>query len=115
MKIGIRHWNSGPGETRRYNRCSSLRLRVRVVVGMGALLVCIRGPLCFGSPSPRPADCVEEVSTAKTDVPFELYNDNLIIVKATIGSSTRGRARVLSARKWPTDLKYAERQRRCKR
>jgi predicted aspartyl protease len=86
VKIGIRHWNSGPSETRRYNRCSSLRLRVRVVVGMVALLVCIRGPLCFGSPSPRSADCVEEVSTAKTEVPFELYNDNLIIVRATIGA-----------------------------
>ena len=54
---------------------------------MVALLVCIRGPLCLGSPSPRPADRVEEVSTAKTDVPFELYNDNLIIVKATIGAT----------------------------
>jgi predicted aspartyl protease len=86
MTTGIRHWNSGFGETRRYKRCSSLRLRVRVVVGMVALLVFVRGPLCLGSPSPRPADRVEEVSTAQTEVPFELYNDNLIIVKATIGT-----------------------------
>jgi predicted aspartyl protease len=77
MKIGIRHWNSGAGETRTYNRCSSLQLTV--AVGMVALLVCIRGPLCFGLSSP------ELLSTAKTEVPFELYNDNLIIVRATIG------------------------------
>ena len=41
MKIGIRLWNSGAGETRTYNRCSSLQLTV--AVGMVALLVCIRG------------------------------------------------------------------------
>jgi gag-polyprotein putative aspartyl protease len=77
VKIGIRHWNSGAGETRRYNRCSSLQLSV--AVGMVALLFCIRGPLCFGSPSPG-------LATANTEVPFELYNDNLIIVRATIAA-----------------------------
>jgi predicted aspartyl protease len=42
--------------------------------------------LCLGSPSPRHCDHVEEQSAAKAEVPFELSNHNLIIVKATIGA-----------------------------
>jgi hypothetical protein len=84
MIIGIRHRHSRSCETHRYKRCSWIRLRVWVLVGMVALLVGFPRSLCFGSPSPRPIDPVAD--QAKVEVPFELYNENLIIVKATIGA-----------------------------
>jgi predicted aspartyl protease len=86
MTIGSRHWHSRPGETRRYKRCSWLRLRLGVLVGVVALLVGFPRSLCFGSPSPGPIDRVEDQPAAQTEVSFELYNENLIIVKATIGT-----------------------------
>ena len=83
--IGIRHRHSPPGETHPHKWGSWLRLSLGGVVCLVAFLVSIPGSLCFGSPSPRHTDRLEEQSTAKAEVPFKLYNDNLIIVKATIG------------------------------
>ena len=84
MKTRISGQHSQSYETHQRKPWSWLRLRLGVVVGLIAL-VSFPGSLCLGTPSPRPTERVEEQSTAKTEVPFELYNDNLIIVKATIG------------------------------
>ena len=48
-------------------------------------VVAFSGPLCVGSSSPRDTDSVEEQETLTSEVTFELYNDNLIVVKATVG------------------------------
>ena len=73
-------WNGAPPRRKR-----SFWLRLSLgVVGLVAL-VSFPGSLCLGSPSPRDTGDIEDRSTAKAEVPFELYNDNLIIVKATIG------------------------------
>jgi predicted aspartyl protease len=85
MRIWIKERHSRPGETRQRNPWSSLRLTFGVVVGLIAMGSFTASFLCFASPSPRHTDPLEEQSTAKAEVPFELYNDNLIIVKATIG------------------------------
>jgi hypothetical protein len=51
-----------------------------------ALLASFPGFLCVASSSPRPKEANEDQSAAKAEIPFQLYNDNLIIVKATIGA-----------------------------
>jgi predicted aspartyl protease len=56
-----------------------------MLVGQVALLMSGTGVLCVASSSPIPIEGGEDESTAKAEVPFQLYNDNLIIVKATIG------------------------------
>ena len=84
METRIRDRHSGPGESAQRERRSWFRLSLGVVVGLAAL-ASFPGSLCFGSPSPRHEGGVEDRSTAKAEVPFELYNDNLIVVKATIG------------------------------
>src|SRR5215510_836950 len=43
------------------------------------------GSLCGGSLSPGYTDSVKEQNLPTFEVPFELYNANLIIVKATLG------------------------------
>jgi predicted aspartyl protease len=63
-----------------------LRLRLGMLVGQFALLVSFPGFLCVASSSPIPREGGEGESEAKAEVPFQLYNDNLIIVKATIGT-----------------------------
>jgi len=56
-----------------------------MLVGQVALLVSFPGFLCVASSSPRPREGAEDQSAAKAEIPFQLYNGNLIIVKATIG------------------------------
>ena len=73
-QLGLAKWRSG------------LRPRIKVLVGLIGLMATLPGAWCFGSPSPRPAEDVEHRSTAKVEVPFQLFNDNLVIVKATIGT-----------------------------
>ena len=85
MEAKIRDQHSGPRETERRERRSWFRLSLGVRVGLVALLVSFPGSLGFALPSPRHEDGVEDQSTAKAEIPFELYSDNLIIVKATIG------------------------------
>jgi hypothetical protein len=63
-----------------------LRLRLGMLVGQVALLLSFPGFLCVASSSPIPRQGDEAQSAAKAEVPFQLYNDNLIIVKATIGT-----------------------------
>lgn len=68
-------------ETRtRYRRFWG-QLSIAVVVSVFAF----SGPLCVGSPSPKHTDNVQEQDALTSEVPFRLYNDNLIIVKATVG------------------------------
>jgi hypothetical protein len=55
-------------------------------VGQIALLVSFPGFLCVASSSPRPREGTEDRSATKAEIPFQLYNGNLIIVKATIGT-----------------------------
>jgi len=57
-----------------------------MLVGQVALLVSFPGFLCVASSSPRPKEGAEDQSAAKAEIPFQLYNDNLVIVKATIGT-----------------------------
>ena len=54
------------------------------VMGLIVFLGSFLGSLCLASPR-QVIKSVEKQSLAKTEIPFELYNDNLIIVKATIG------------------------------
>ena len=63
-----------------------LCLRLGMLVGQIALLVSFPGFLCVASSSPRPREGAEDQSAAKAEIPFQLYNGNLIIVKATIGT-----------------------------
>jgi Aspartyl protease len=60
--------------------------RLGMLVGQIALLVSFADFLCVASSSPRPRQSAEDQSAAKAEIPFQNYNDNLIIVKATIGS-----------------------------
>ena len=62
-------------------------LRLGMLVGQVALLVSFPGLLCVASSSPIPGESGEDECAAKAEVPFRLYNDNLIIVKATIGTA----------------------------
>jgi Aspartyl protease len=57
-----------------------------MLVGPVALLVSFHDSLCLASSSSRPKERAEDQSAAKAEIPFQLYNDNLIIVKATIGT-----------------------------
>jgi predicted aspartyl protease len=57
-----------------------------MVVGQIALLVSFPGFLCVASSSPRPRESAEDQSASKAEISFQLYNGNLIIVKATIGT-----------------------------
>ena len=57
-----------------------------MLVGQVALLLSFPGLLCVASSPPIPREDGEDESVAKAEVPFQLYNDNLIIVKATIGT-----------------------------
>jgi predicted aspartyl protease len=57
-----------------------------MLVGQIAVLVCFPGLLCVASSSPRPRESTEDQSAAKAETSFQLYNGNLIIVKATIGT-----------------------------
>ena len=54
-------------------------------MGLIALMATLPGLLCFGSPLPIPGDGVEHRSPAK-EIPFQLFNDNLVIVRATVGT-----------------------------
>jgi predicted aspartyl protease len=50
-----------------------------------ALVVSFPGFSSLGSPSSRPTG-IEKPAASKSEIPFELLNDHLIIVKGTIGS-----------------------------
>ena len=63
-----------------------LCLRLGMLLGQVALLVGFPGFLCVASSSPRPREGAEDQSAAKAEIRFQLYNGNLIIVKATIGT-----------------------------
>jgi predicted aspartyl protease len=62
-----------------------IRQRLGMLVGQVALLVSVPGLLSVASSSPIPREDGEDESAAKTEVPFQLCNDKLMIVKATIG------------------------------
>ena len=68
-------------ETRTRYRWFCGQLGLVVAVGV----VAFPGPLCVGSPLSRHTGSVEEQDALTSEVPFRLYNDNLIIVKATVG------------------------------
>ena len=74
----MKNWSKGrhlrPGDAHRRKRWSWFRLSLGGAVDLVAVLMSLPVSLCFGSSSPR-----------HTEVPFQLYNDNLIIVKAIVG------------------------------
>jgi hypothetical protein len=86
METTIRQPRSDLGQIEPAERRSGLRPRIKVVVGLIWLLATMPGSLCFGSPPPKLPDGVEHRSTAIVEVPFRLYNDNLVVIKATIGT-----------------------------
>ena len=63
-----------------------LCFRLGMLMGQVAFVVSFPGFLCLASSSPRPREGGEEQSAAKAKIPFQLYNGNLIIVKAIIGT-----------------------------
>src|SRR5438045_908551 len=63
-----------------------LCLRLGMLVGQIAVLVSFPGFLCVASSSPRPRESAEGQPLARPEIPFQLYNGNLFIVKATIGA-----------------------------
>ena len=83
MKMWMKGHHSGFGE----NHSPKLWFGSRWGVGFAGALIVVLGScpdsLCL--PAPLPQRDFEEQSAAKTEIPFELHNDNLIIVKATIG------------------------------
>lgn len=60
--------------------------RLVMLVGQIALLVSFPGFLSIASSSPRPRESAEDRSVGKAEIAFQLYNGNLIVVKATIGA-----------------------------
>src|SRR3954470_18220575 len=85
MKIRIKDRYSRPVKNQRRKWWFWLGPRPAMLVGLVTLLLSFPVSLCLGSPSPRHSDHVEEQSTGTAEIPFELSNHNLIIVKATIG------------------------------
>jgi predicted aspartyl protease len=49
------------------------------------VLVGVVGTLCFGPSLAAQADPTEPQSAANVEIPFELYNGNVVVTKATIG------------------------------
>lgn len=84
METTLKERNSELDQIGRTEWRSGLRPRTKIVVGLIVLMATLPGVFCFGSPSPKPADGVEHRSPAE-EVPFQLFNDNLVIVRATVG------------------------------
>jgi len=84
METTLKERNSELDQIGRTEWRSGLRPRTKIVVGLIVLMATLPGVFCFGSPSPKPADGVEHHSPAE-EVPFQLFNDNLVIVRATVG------------------------------
>jgi Aspartyl protease len=80
MKIGARQLDSQRAEARRHKLSSWSGLSRGSGLRTAALLIAFTST-CSGSSAAR-----DRESTNGTEVPFELYNGNLIIVKATIGT-----------------------------
>jgi predicted aspartyl protease len=82
MTIGTRHRHSRPGETRRRTVSSWFGLSRGSGLRTAALLIAFTST-CSGSSAARD---IGSAKGQKTEIPFVLYNGNLIIVKATVGS-----------------------------
>jgi predicted aspartyl protease len=82
MKIRIERRHSPFGETHRRKYSTWFWLNRGIVLSTVALLISSVAP-CWGLLSARDTESAKE--RAEAEVPFELYNGNLIIVKATIG------------------------------
>jgi predicted aspartyl protease len=83
VKTWMKGQHSGLGRSHRSKHWFGSRLSAGVT-GLAVFLGSCLGSLCLASPLPSHKD-IEKQALAKTEIPFELYNDNLIIVKATIG------------------------------
>jgi hypothetical protein len=82
MTIGSRRRHSRPGETRRRRFSSWFGLSRGSGLRTAALLIAYAST-CSGSFAARD---IGSAKGQKTEIPFDLYNGNLIIVKATVGS-----------------------------
>ena len=82
MTIGTRHRHSRPGETRRRKLSSWFGLSRGSGLRTAALLIAFTST-CSGSSA---AGDLGSAKGQKTEIPFQLYNGNLFIVKATIGT-----------------------------
>lgn len=75
-----------PSPPRRVGRSQFSRTVPGILASLIALLIGLSGSLCTGESSPGLAARVEKQSAGQAEIPFELYNDNLILVKGNIGS-----------------------------
>jgi hypothetical protein len=82
MTIGSRRRHSRPGETRRRRFSSWFGLSRGSGLRTAALLIAFAST-CSGSFAARD---IGSAKGQKTEIPFDLYNGNLIIVKATVGT-----------------------------
>jgi hypothetical protein len=85
--VGDRHSNLSQREGGDWR--FQLWSRIKAFVGLIGLMATLPGVLCFGSPSPRPAEGVERRSVAHAEIPFQFLNDNLVIVKVTVGAAKK--------------------------
>lgn len=85
--VGERHSDPSQLEVGKWR--SQLRSRIKVFAGLIELVATLPGAWCLGLPSPRPAEGVAHQSTAQVEVPFQFLNDNLVIVKVTVGAVER--------------------------
>jgi predicted aspartyl protease len=75
--------NSEASLAREVRARTTLQLRVRIVTSLLALLTSV--PSCHALPSPGETDHIEEQAKTNPEIPFRLCNDNLIVVKGSIG------------------------------
>ncbi len=80
ISIGGQHWAFGETHWGKSSRCSGLIRRSGL--STTALLVVAAAMACSGSSA---AQSIGSAKGQKTEMPFGLYNGNLIVVKATVG------------------------------
>ena len=81
MTVGTKQRHSQPGETRR-DKYSCIGLS-RGSRSSAAALLMVFAITCSGSSEARD---IGSTKGQKTEIPFDLYNGNLIVVKATVGT-----------------------------
>jgi hypothetical protein len=85
METTVREPHSNLSQLVRDKWRDQLQVRVKIV-GLIGVMATSPGMLCFAAPSSRAAEEIEHRSTAQIEVPFQFLNDNLVIVKVTLGA-----------------------------
>jgi len=82
----ISEHRSTPSQVRYITRRPWFRKPSRIGARLVALLLSLPAIQCFGSPSPTHREASEKKLARSPDLPFEIYNRNLIVVKGRIAS-----------------------------